>query len=49
MISIGNFIPSDWKVLFGFFSGMTCGAYFIPYVVKERLNSEISKMWQKEE
>jgi hypothetical protein len=49
MIAIGKFIPGDWKVLFGFLSGMTCGAYFIPYVISERITVEIREIWQKDE
>ena len=46
-MTIGNFIPGDWKVIYGFCSGMACGAYFIPYVIGERMKIEIREMWRK--
>jgi hypothetical protein len=46
IMSLGYLIPSDFKVLYGLCSGLSCGTYFVPILMKERLEREIEKAWR---
>lgn len=46
VISIGHLISIDFKVVFGFCTGMAVGVFLFPRLMEIKLKKEINDMWK---
>jgi hypothetical protein len=46
MTAFGHLVPTEYKVVFGFITGMGLGVYLFPKFLEAKLAEEIRLVWQ---
>lgn len=46
VVSLGHLIPVDFKVVYGFCTGMAVGVFLFPRLMEAKLREDINNMWK---